>query len=466
MTITSYHFWLLFLPLSFSLYWLVFRSNRQKLVFLCIVSYGFYTLADLRFLPLLFGLSLLTYLIGRWGKHLWLGICLNLGALIVFKYWDFGIQNIYNLLVVLGTPVPLPVLRLGLPLGISFYVFKHIGYLVDVRQKIYPPTKNFLLFATFSSFFPQISAGPISSFQQTGDQLASLPTRLTSDFAYRGVLYISMGLAKKLLIADVLSGVLQTQLFAATTTNSGALWGWLSVLIFSMQLYFDFSGYTDIVLGIGYLFGVTLPPNFNNPYLAKNPRDFWQRWHMSLSNWFRLYLFTPISRGLLRRWGLKRSRPAQYAANMVTMGLVGFWHGANWGYLLWGLYHGLLLNLTAAGQRPKFKLPALISRGLFLVALLVGWALFLSPNLAFAQNLLGHMAGLHGIGSARMLLESYPPYILVILLIAIGITVLGLTEAASLPRIKNPVYLFLFGVLVVLCILRIDQARNFLYAQF
>jgi alginate O-acetyltransferase complex protein AlgI len=390
---------------------------------------------------------------------------LNLGALLVYKYWDFGIQNIYNLLAALGGPIPLPVLRLALPLGISFYVFKHIGYLVDMRQKLYPPASDFLIFTTFSAFFPQISAGPISSFQQTGEQLASLPTRLSTDFAYQGVLHISIGLAKKLLIADVLSSALQTQLFTANA-NSGMLWGWLSVVIFAIQLYFDFSGYTDIVLGVGYLLGVTLPPNFNNPYLAKNPRDFWQRWHISLSNWFRFYLFTPLSRGLLRRWGLARSRPAQYTANLVTMGLVGFWHGANWGYLLWGLYHGMLLNVTAAGQRARFSLPALVSRALFLLALLIGWALFLSPDFAFAQNLLGNMAGLHGIGDPQLLLESYPPYILAILLLALSITLSGMAEAASLPPIKNPVYLFCFGVVLVLCLLRIDQAREFLYAQF
>jgi alginate O-acetyltransferase complex protein AlgI len=465
MTITSYNFWLLFLPILLLIYWLVFRKPRQKLWFLCIASYLFYALADIRFLPILLILSLLTFWIGRWGKYYWIGIVLNLGALLVYKYWDFGIQNIYNLLAALGGPIPLPVLRLALPLGISFYVFKHIGYLVDMRQKLYPPASDFLVFTTFSAFFPQISAGPISSFQQTGEQLASLPTRLSTDFAYQGVLHISIGLAKKLLIADVLSSALQTQLFTANA-NSGMLWGWLSVVIFAIQLYFDFSGYTDIVLGVGYLLGVTLPPNFNNPYLAKNPRDFWQRWHISLSNWFRFYLFTPLSRGLLRRWGLARSRPAQYTANLVTMGLVGFWHGANWGYLLWGLYHGMLLNVTAAGQRARFSLPALVSRALFLLALLIGWALFLSPDFAFAQNLLGNMAGLHGIGDPQLLLESYPPYILAILLLALSITLSGMAEAASLPPIKNPVYLFCFGVVLVLCLLRIDQAREFLYAQF
>ena len=285
-------FLLVILPTSLLLYWFVFRTPNLRLWFLCVLSFAFYAVGDPKFLPLLIGLSLATYWLAQKGRP-GIGIFLNLLALALFKVAGFGVRS--SLLPGLNTDTALGNILAGaLPLGISFYVFKHLGYLLDVRAKRYPATSDLLGFVTFSAFFPQITSGPISSFNDTGRQLRNLSGRLSSEQVYSGLLSISMGLAKKLLIADVLARSLNSSLYASPMPGYGWMWAWLSLSIYAMQIYFDFSGYTDLVLGIGVLFGVTLPANFNNPYLATSPNEFWQRWHISLSGWFRLYLFFPI----------------------------------------------------------------------------------------------------------------------------------------------------------------------------
>lgn len=467
MNLISQSFFLLFFPVSLLVYWLVLRRPTAKLWFLCLLSVFFYALSGLRFVPLLLGLSLLTFWLAQY-RRFGVGVVINLLALGLFKYWDFGADNLNELVVALDSPEIFPLLHLALPLGISFFVFKHIGYLLDVRQNRYPATRDFLAFVTFSAFFPQISAGPISSFGDTGAQLRALPTTLSSTQAYQGFMHISMGLAKKMLIADVLAGSLSATLYRPDVHDIGLLWAWSAVFIYAMQLYFDFSGYTDIALGIGYLLGVTLPPNFNNPYGATNPGQFWQRWHISLSLWFRLYLFTPLSRTLLKRWGTQHAERAQYTANMVTMLLVGLWHGTGWGYILWGGYHGLLLNGHAWLNR-RFR--PVISRLPFgplpmFIAVLIGWALFLSPSMTFGLDLLGSMAGLDGLGSLDQLKSLYDLEIRLTTLVAVLIVFSGMTEAANLPVIRNPAYAFSFGVLAVLCLLRMNEVANFVYVMF
>lgn len=462
MVITSYGFLLLFLPLTLIIYWGVCRKAHQKLWFLAIASYVFYGLGGLQFTILLLGLSLITFWLARMGRGGW-GIALNLLALAFFKYWNFGAENLNTLVHTLNLASLLPLLNLALPLGISFYVFKHIGYLIDVRSGRYPATRDFLLFTTHSAFFPQISAGPISQFDDTGTQLAHLPDRLDADFAYNGLIHVSLGLIKKLLIADALREALQTGLYAPGETGAGFLWAWFSVILYALQLYLDFSAYSDLVLGVAYLLGVKLPPNFNNPYLATSPSQFWARWHMSLSNWFRLYLFSPLSRWLIKRWGVSRQAQAQYSANLVTMALVGLWHGAGWGFILWGIYHGLLLNVYAWAGRRKTHLEGHVP---LIIAVLIGWALFLSPDLAFAGRLLSQMFGLGGIGSLEALFTLYSPYTLFIATAAGFITLTGLVEAANLPRINNPAAAFLLGALAVLAILQLGEAGTFIYVQF
>jgi alginate O-acetyltransferase complex protein AlgI len=458
MVITSYGFLLLFLPLFFLFYW----RTRHKLLVLFIASYLFYALGGLLFVPLLLGLSLATYALAH-RQRTGIGIALNLLALAFFKYWNFGVDTANSFTSSLGLGHFFPLISLALPLGISFYVFKHIGYLLDIRARRYPPITNSLLFITYSAFFPQISAGPMSVSNDTLRQLANIPSRLDSNQLYQGLTFISVGLVKKILIADPLSSALATGLFTAGESGSGLIWAWSSVVVYALQLYFDFSAYTDIALGIGSLFGITLPPNFNNPYLATSPADFWTRWHISLSTWFRFYLFFPFSRSLLKRWGANRSELAQYTSNIVTMSLIGLWHGAGWGFVLWGLYHGLLLNAYAWAKRRRVPLEG---HFLLVITVLIGWALFLSPDLPFAANLLSNMFGLAGIGSFAALLSLYSPAALLIAVVALFLTIVGRIESANLPSLRHPAYAAALGVLAVLCLIHLGAAVQFIYIQF
>ena len=465
MTIISYAFLLLFLPISLFIYWVFLRTPRLKLWGLSILSVLFYGLAGWKFIGLLLGLSLATFLLAKWRRTGW-AILLNILALFLFKYWNFGADNLNALGADVGLNSFAPAWRLALPLGISFYTFKHLGYLIDVRQKRYAPTTDMVAFIAFSTLFWQISAGPISSFEDTGIQLQNLPRRLSSENIYQGLLHICLGLAKKLLIATPLYWALQSTLFVDEMNFGGLIGSWFNITLYALQLYFDFSGYTDIVLGGALLFGLKLPPNFNNPYLASNPSQFWQRWHMSASTWFRLYLFSPISRSLLRRWGTTRREIAQIVANMVTMLLIGLWHGAGWGFILWGGYHGLLLSVNGLASRRRWKLPhPAISTVLLVIAVFIGWAFFLAPNLNFAFDLLAHMFGLHGIGSVATLQDWYDKPVLLTTLVAILIVLSGRTEAANIPKL-NPITAFLFGILGVLSLLQLGDSVEFIYVQF
>jgi alginate O-acetyltransferase complex protein AlgI len=468
MGIASYAFLLLFLPISLLIYWLLLKGGRAKLWFLCAISLLFYGLSGVEYIPLLILLSAFTFLAAwRQNKNLTrLGILVNLLALGVFKYWDFGADNLNTLGEDLNIESLIPLLELALPLGISFYVFKHLGYLLDVQAGVTPPTSDFLAFLTYSAFFPQISAGPISGFQDTGEQLRSLPAQADREQLTRGLVFISIGLIKKLLIADTLADGLDP-LYDVATSDFGVLQSWVFVSVFALQLYFDFSGYTDIVLGVGMLFGVSLPPNFDNPYLAGNPSQFWQRWHISLSSWFRTYVFLPLSRSLLRRWGMERREPAQYVSNMVTMLLVGLWHGAGWGFILWGGFHGLLLNIHAGFERRR-RIPAypVLLNILFLAAILLGWALFLSPDLAYAADLIGNMFGMNGLGTLGTLNELYEPTVLAAVVAAIAVTFSGMVEAANLPEARKPAFAVLLGALAALAIMQLGEPIQFLYVQF
>jgi len=468
MSIASRSFFLLFLPLILLGYYWITKNNRQKVFFLLIISYLFYGIAGWQFIPVLFALSLATYWAGKWSKYRW-GVLLNLAALVLFKYWNFGIENVNIVLGALKLDFAIGFLSLGLPLGLSFFVFKHIGYLLDLQQKRYEPSDDFWAFATFSAYFAQISAGPISSFAETAGQFNKLPAKLKDAPVYEALVYISLGLAKKILVADTL-GMLLASPINKIGGFDGILPAWYMVIVYAGQLYFDFSGYTDMAIGVSKLFGINLPQNFNNPYLAANPAEFWERWHMSLSYWFRFYLFFPLSRSLLGRWGSKKREQAQYVSNIITMTLVGLWHGAGWGFILWGTYHGILLNLNAWWKRRSQNEIAWITRPLFLFAILIGWALFMSPSFAYLKYLGMQLVGFGGLGKMALLNKLFINQATPALLVAIPITFSGFAEASNLvKRVSTPRARWVAGGLGILAVLSIWMMKTnipFIYAQF
>ncbi len=468
MFVASREFLLLFIPLSLFAYHRLAKTTKYKNIVLLTASYIFYALAGIKFVPVLLSLSLFTYWAGlhhRFGT----GIIVNLAALVLFKYWNFGLENLNTILSYLDIKLPW-MLQIGLPLGISFFVFKHIGYLLDVQQKRYPASSQLLYFLTYSAYFPQISSGPLSRYKDTAEQFEK-PEPLTDKNAYEGLVYLSLGLAKKLLLADTLAGLVSDYSSLNQISRlQGFFPSWYLVLAYSMQLYFDFSGYVDIVLGISKLFGIQLPQNFNNPYLASNPSEFWERWHISLSMWFRTYLFFPISRSLLSRFGNARRQWAQYAANLITMSLVGLWHGASWMFILWGAYHGALLSIYAWWKQRNTPLPKLVTQPLMLVAIFIGWAIFMSPSVAYLKHLLFQMSGLGGPGTLKtiqkLMLSESTPALLTALLLAFS----GRSEAVNLLQETNGLrakwVAIGLGMLAFFSILLSQANIEFIYAQF
>jgi len=348
----------------------------------------------------------------------------------------------------------------ALPLGISFYTFNLVSYGLDVRRRQTVPAPSFLSLAAFSTFFPTVAAGPLLRYGHFREQ-ESGARRPDAELLELGALSLIVGLAKKTLVADPLGAAIEP-LFA--DYERLGLDAWLAVTGYAYQLYFDFSGYTDMAIGAAALLGFRLPPNFNAPYTAVHITDFWQRWHMTMSQWFRDYLFLPLSRALLRR------RPSLDGADGVravclvfTMVVIGLWHGATWSFLAWGLYHGLLLAGHARLRLARgFSIPVGVSRALTFVAVLVGWVLLRSPSPGMAARIWGAMAGLHGWGASS--LHSRGPLLaaVIVLLVATNAPL----ERYLLHAGRSAFRSWALAVLLVLALLSMGARRPFLYFQF
>lgn len=449
MKLISYAFILVFLPVSFVLYWYVFRSQKSQLAFLALLSYVFYAWVGGWFVFVLLAMSLITFLAARlkWTR---LAIVVNLLPLLFVKF-------------LLGQ-ISFPALQFSdliLPLGISYFTFKHIGYLVDVRKGRLEAEKNLVAFLAYSAFFPQLVAGPISSYQDTGAQLKHLPQSLEKEQRSEALIYLVYGLFKKLLIADVLGEALQQGM--GQVANLGWAWALLTLLMYVMQLYFDFSGYTDFVLGVGRLFGVSLPQNFNHPFGAESPRDFWNRWHISVTMWFRNYVFSPVSRSMLVRFGRAHSGWIEAAATILTMLLIGIWHNFTLGFVLWGLYNAFLILVQSWGARNKTGIGnTAIARLISQAAIILGFSFLVFPQTADTLNLWVNLFGVNGVGQ-----HNYDPFSLVVLLVAVFLVLKGMVEARNLPEPLKNEYAYVWGIIAFLCVLFLDtQAISFTYAQF
>jgi alginate O-acetyltransferase complex protein AlgI len=340
-----------FLALVFTAFWLLAARGRARLWLLLGASYFFYAQWDWRFLGLIWASSTADWLLAnaiareqeavRRRRLLIITVVMNLGVLGLFKYFDFGVAELSALLRSLGLNPPELALRLTLPIGISFFTFESMSYVIDVYRKELPPHPSYLEYLTFVAFFPHLVAGPIVRPRDLLPQLSG-PARFDSAQASRALLLIGLGLAKKLAIGDYLGLNLVDRVFDAPLQYS-ALECYTALVAYAVQIYCDFSGYTDIAIGSAALLGITFPRNFDAPYKARNIVDFWRRWHISLSSWLRDYLYIPLG-------GNRHGRARTYLNLLVTMVLGGLWHGANVTFVVWGMLHGVLLAATRAFQ--------------------------------------------------------------------------------------------------------------------
>jgi len=398
-------------PIFFALVLLASWLSRSVVLrnsILLAASYYFYAYWDYRFCGLLAFSTLVDFLVARRivaatnprQRWRWLQVSLltNLGVLGFFKYFNFFIDSARPLLESLGLGTS--TLVIILPVGISFYTFQTLSYTIDVYRGKLQPSQSFLDFALYVAFFPQLVAGPIVRARELLPQIASLPAWSNRRF-YGGLQQMLRGTVKKVLLADRLGEAVDV-VFAAPDLYSGATVS-LMVVAYAGQIYYDFSGYTDIAIGAAKTLGYRFPTNFRHPYLATSVADFWHRWHMTLSRWLRDYLYIPLGGSRVSQW-------ATYRNLMITMTLGGLWHGAAWTFVLWGLWHGLAL--TAHRLWNDFRLPILpraFGWVLTAVVVLAGWILFRSQSLAEATVML------HSIVTWSGGINWFPPLVLLAL---------------------------------------------------
>jgi alginate O-acetyltransferase complex protein AlgI len=377
-----------FLPVCYTVFWAL-RTADARYRWLTLTGYVFYGYWNAKFCILMAFSTVVSYSAGlgflRWEdprrRRLCLIIPITVDLLLLgfFKYANFGITSVTHLVDALGGNLRLPHLDIILPIGISFYTFHTISYIVDGYRRTIRPTRNFFEFAAYVSLFSQLVAGPIVRFRQIEGDLQALGRRDWQNWLGIGLSFFCVGLVEKVLVADSLAAFVDPALtnYLALST-AGA---WLAMLGYTFQLYFDFSGYSTMAVGLGYLFGLHIPQNFNSPYKALDPSDFWKRWHISLSTVLRDYLYIPLG-------GNRGGTFQTYRNLMLTMLLGGLWHGASWTFVAWGAYHGILLCCYRAAAAQWDRLPAVARRVAMFLLVVVGWVLFRATSFGMAWHLL------------------------------------------------------------------------------
>ena len=456
MLFQSQGFILLFLPLAVASYYAVASSERARHWVLIAASLVFYGWWDTRFIPLLVGQVFATWLLALWHARsgravcLYAGIALNLGSLATFKYLDFLLGSVQALV-----GFELPRAHILLPIGISFFSFQLISYLVD-RLRGDAPIYPLRQFALFVMLFPHLIAGPIVRHNELVPQFALDPRR---DGLWRrlaiGLLLFTLGLAKKVLLADKLAEIVDPLFADAARAPLAQTDAWNAALGFSFQLFLDFSAYTEMAIGIALLFGLLLPENFRRPYLATDLRDFWRRWHISLSNFIRDYLYIPL--------GGSRAGTGRYVmAVLVSMGLCGLWHGAGWTYAAWGLWHGIGLVCCRFWQQLKRPLPAPLGWLVTMAFVLAGWVLFRAADFTTAAALLGSLVGLNGAGG------EFHGAGLIVVAALVSVLVPSAHEIKDGFRWPHPALAGAVALLAVYCVLEVGRGPplSFIYFRF
>ena len=421
MVFSSSFFLCAFLPAVILLYFLC-RAPGYRNALLFLASLFFYAWGEPRNLLLLLTSVLINYLFalsisrrqsaGKGGTRLLLVISAAINCLILFvyKYLNFALENINALLSLLGSRSALPKTALSLPIGISFFTFQAMSYVVDVYRRTAPAQTSIINFGLYLSFFPQLIAGPIVRYSTVAEEISRRSVS-TDDFA-EGARRFILGLGKKRLIADTVALLADYAFETISYSPLGFVGAWFGAVCYTLQIYFDFSGYSDMALGLGRLFGFHFPENFSYPYAASSVTDFWRRWHISLSSWFRDYVYIPLG-------GSRVPKKRLFFNLLVVWLLTGIWHGANWTFIVWGLSYFVLLSLekfTGLGALPKkSRLAALFCRLFTIIAVILCWVIFRSDNMTLAVKYIGCMLHPRAEYAAFGLKYFSPRYICVVL---------------------------------------------------
>ncbi len=458
---------LFFLVVVYSAYLILMRQSRAQNILLLAASYVFYGWWDWRFTALLAGVTVISYIgafHSRSDRRIFIGaIVANLAVLGFFKYFNFFTQSFLDLIGLFGWGGDTTLINIILPVGISFYVFQCISYLADVRRGDIEPSKRLVDFGLYIAFFPQLVAGPIERAVNMLPQIGQRRVIIAEEIE-KAIFLILWGLYKKIVIADNLAPI-ANRAFDSYATQSGAelLAG---VIAFTFQIYCDFSAYSDIARGVAKLFGFELMVNFNAPYLARSPSDFWRRWHISLSSWLRDYVY--ISFG-----GNRGGRLFTIRNLMLTMLLGGLWHGAAWNFVAWGLYQGAVLALfrlaeparpLAVLQKPPFRLSGAIQMlGMFAITV-AGWIIFRGESMDQIAHIFLHL-GIDGMAEVRGLFGAI--LALVVPLVILDFVQLKYPYRLELPfRAPVPLGVTYAILIVVMMIYAVREPSEFIYFQF
>ncbi len=436
-------------------FWIL-KNKISRYIWIIIFSLVFYAFWNLYYASILVISVVVSYIfglaIGRYSRLpiLWLAIFFHLGLLFYFKYFNFINEIVNN--IVGGNSDPINVI---LPLGISFYTFHIISYYVDIHLKRIQSVKNFLKYATYLVFFPQLIAGPISRYSEVKDDYESIDKKIQPDFIKQGLFLFIIGLSKKVIIADMLGRVVDIYYSQFSSTDSLTLL--FVVFAYGVQLYFDFSGYSDMALGLALMAGVKLPINFNSPFKAKNIPEFWNRWNMTLSKFITVYVFIPLSDVLPRNiWGI--------FFNLIFVFLLwGIWHGAGWNFIVFGLIHGILSIIYHATKRYYSLLPGLVQTFITFTAVIFSFIFFRSPNLVTAFAIIGRIATVNGVFS----ISPYIANLLFFLILGLVIIFFLPFNSNSFKLPQKPIFFIILGALFfIACIFMGTGEEIFLYYQF
>ena len=405
MVFSSSLFLLFFLPFFLILYCLC--PGRFRNLMIVISSVIFYSWGGPKYIFIIFVSILIDFFIAKFiyksfGKKrkLWLiiGISINLSFLLYFKYANFFLDNVNNLLVFSGYNA-MSFFIVALPIGISFFTFHEMSYIIDVYRDDKPPMKNIIDYALYILFFPQLIAGPIIRFNEISEQITNRKINENIDNKLTGFYRFVIGLSKKVLIANVL-GAEVDKIFSLPINEISTYTAWMGILAYAFQIYFDFSGYSDMAIGIARILGFVFPENFNNPYISQSITEFWRRWHITLSRWMKDYLYIPLG-------GNKVSTFRLYLNLWIVFLISGFWHGASWNFIIWGTYHGLfliadrlfLLNfLNRIGKIPSTFVTFII--------ILIGWTFFRIESAGDAFTFIGKLFTFHDVSYKQFYFEN------------------------------------------------------------
>lgn len=467
MVFSSLIFLWMFLPVVFVLYFTAKESYRN--VILLIASLFFYAWGEPVYVFVMIISVLVNYVCGlKIGVEdekkrkiaLTLGVVINLALLGVFKYSGFFTENVN---AIFGLQVE--VKKLPLPIGISFYTFQSISYLVDIYRRVCSPQKNIIKMGLFISFFPQLIAGPILKYH---DIAAQIDKRLvTLPLFNEGAVRFLQGLAKKVIIANVMAKTAD-EIFALGIGDISTPTAWIGIVAYSFQIYFDFSGYSDMAIGLGKMFGFNILENFNRPYIATSIKDFWRRWHISLSTWFKEYLYIPLG-------GNREGTMKTYRNLMIVFFLTGLWHGASWNFVVWGVFHGVFLVLERIFPIEKFLRFRFIQTIYTLLVVMVGWVFFRADDLTAALAYLHRMFVPYNMESYGKYLSNEFVYVAIIAFVACGFgalaykklfeTVKKVQIGELVLKVVNPVFCIFIAYFSVL-LLASNTYNPFIYFRF